>query len=226
MSRPLAGADALVQLDPVFAQMAMSAGHNLWSLPDLTPREKTFVCLTADLCHPHLGTPLAMHIEMASTHDVDAESIRELFRHLAPYVGYPIVVTAFQRLTELGLPAVRDDQPPTPAPLDDTLNDIVRELRTIAPGLAAFTEAQLTQRWTRPHLSVRERALACLVVDIFYQTLGPSLQLHSRIARAAGATDQTLDNLLRATAEFGLPRTWAAAHALAASSSPTEPSHP
>ncbi|MER7500881.1 carboxymuconolactone decarboxylase family protein [Nonomuraea pusilla] len=210
----LAGADGLAHLDPVFAQMALSAGHNLWGLPNLTTREKAFICLTADLCHPHLGTPLAMHVQMALTGGVDPESIRELFRHLAPYVGYPILVTAFQRLTELGLPEARDHQPLKAGALDGTLARVVQNLKAAAPGLADFSEQQLAQRWARPYLDVRERALACLVVDVFYQTLGESFQLHARLARAAGAGEETLHDLLRGVAEFGLARAWSAARLL------------
>jgi hypothetical protein len=40
----LAGADALTALDPVFARLAVGAGHNLWGLRHLAVREKTFVC--------------------------------------------------------------------------------------------------------------------------------------------------------------------------------------
>ncbi|MBL0885063.1 carboxymuconolactone decarboxylase family protein [Myceligenerans indicum] len=210
----LAGADALADLDPVFARFAVSGGHNLWNLSHLTVREKAFLCLTADLCHPHLGLPLAMHVQMARANDVDPESIRELLRHLAPYAGYPIVASAFQRLTELGLPGARDTEAAGPAGLRGGLARTVQDLREVDPGLAAFTEDQLAQRWARPHLSVRERALACLAVDVLHQTLGESLHLHADLARSAGATDDTLRNLLRGMAEFGLPRVWAAARAL------------
>jgi alkylhydroperoxidase/carboxymuconolactone decarboxylase family protein YurZ len=210
----LAGADALAALDPVFAQLAVGVGHNLWGLTHLTMREKAFICLTADLCHPHLDLPLAMHVQMAQANDVEPEAVRELYRHLAPYVGYPIVVTALQRLTELGLPQAQDDKPVEPTPLTGPLARAVRALEDVDSGLAAFTEDQLAQRWARPHLSVRERALACLVVDVFYQTLGESLRLHAELARSAGATDETLRDLLRGAAEFGMPRVWAAAQAL------------
>ncbi|WP_067834513.1 carboxymuconolactone decarboxylase family protein [Nocardia lijiangensis] len=216
----LAGADALTALDPVFAQLAVGVGHNLWGLTHLTPREKVFTCLTADLCHPHLDLPLAMHVQMASAHGVEPEAIRELFRHLAPYVGYPIVVPALQRLAELGLPEATDTDPVAPMPPDCALARAVRALHNVDPGLAAFTEDQFAQRWSRPHLSVRERALACLVVDIFYQTLGESLHLHAELARADGATDGTFRDLIRGVAEFGLARAWAAATALLPATEP------
>ncbi|QFY08866.1 dehydrogenase [Nonomuraea phyllanthi] len=210
----LAGAEALARLDPVFAQLAAGVGHNLWGLAHLTMREKAFVCLTADLCHPHLDVPLAMHVQMALSNQVEPEAIRELYRHLAPYVGYPILVTAFQRLAELGLPEARDDKPVELTPLRGELARAVHDLAAVDQGLAEFSEEQLAQRWARPGLSVRERAIACLVVDVCYQTLGESLRLHAALARSAGATDDTLRDLVRGVAEFGMARSWAAARAL------------
>ncbi|GAA3045780.1 carboxymuconolactone decarboxylase family protein [Streptomyces roseofulvus] len=210
----LAGAGDLTALDPVFARLAVGVGRHLWDLPHLTLREKAFVCLTADLCHPHLGTPLAMHVRTALAGGVEPEAIRELYRHLAPYVGYPVLVTAFQRLAELGLPAAEDDRAVEPKPLSGALARAVGDLERVDTGLATFTEDQLAQRWARPHLTVRERAVACLAVDVLYQTLGDSLRLHAALARAAGATDETLRDLVRGMAEFGLPRAWAAARAL------------
>ncbi|GAA2208399.1 carboxymuconolactone decarboxylase family protein [Nonomuraea monospora] len=207
MTRP---ADALTALDPVFARLATGAGHHLWALPHLTTREKAFIGLTADLCHPHPAT----HVQAALEHGVDPESIRELYRHLAPYVGYPALIGAFQRLTDLGLPPARDDNPVEPALLTGALARAVRDLEKTDLGLAVFTEDQLAQRWARPHLTVRERALACLVVDVFYQTLDHSLRLHAEVARSAGATDDTLRDLLRGVAVCGLPRAWAAARAM------------
>lgn len=162
-----------------------------------------------------------MHVRMALAHGVDPEAIRELYRHLAPYVGYPILVTAFQRLTELGLPEGQDPgtfspAPVTPEPLTGVLADAVQDLRTTDAGLAGFTEEQLVQRWSRPLLNVRERAIACLTVDVFYQTLGRSLRLHAELARSAGATEETFRDLICGVAEFGLARAWAAADALLA----------
>ncbi|MFG6200696.1 carboxymuconolactone decarboxylase family protein [Nonomuraea sp. JJY05] len=40
--------------------------------------------------------------------------------------------------------------------------------------------------------------------------------MHAELARSAGATDDTLRDLLRGAAEFGMPRVWAAAQALLA----------
>jgi 4-carboxymuconolactone decarboxylase len=61
---------------------------------------------------------------------------------------------------------------------------------------------------------VRERAIACLVVDILYQALDGSLRLHADLARSAGATEETFQDLLAGVAEFGMPRAWAAAAVL------------
>ncbi|MEV4065482.1 carboxymuconolactone decarboxylase family protein [Nonomuraea dietziae] len=43
---------------------------------------------------------------------------------------------------------------------------------------------------------------------------GPSLRLHAELVREAGATEETLRDLLRGVAEFGMPRAWAAAQVL------------
>lgn len=213
MTKPqLAGAGEIAKLDPVFAQMAVVAGHNLWGLHHLTMREKAILCLTADLCHPHLGMPFAMHVQMALSNGVEPQAIRELLRHLGPYVGYPILVPAFQQLAELEVP-VEDDPPPADnAALDGELAQFAKDIPT--SGLAAFTQEQFAQRWSRPGLSVRERAIACLAVDILYQTLGGSFHLHVNLALAAGADRNVLDDVLRGIAEFGLARAWNAAHAL------------
>lgn len=210
MNQPqLAGADDLGRLDPVFAEMAVVAGHNIWGLARLSMREKAILCLTADLCHPHLGVPMAMHVKMALNNGVEPQAIRELFRHLGPYVGYPILVPAFQQLAELDVPVENDPAPVEDAPLPPELAAFVASLPT--PGLAAFTEGQLAQRWSRPGLSLRERAIACLAVDILDQTLGDSFRLHLELALAAGADRDVLDDVLRGIAEFGLAQAWRAA---------------
>jgi alkylhydroperoxidase/carboxymuconolactone decarboxylase family protein YurZ len=209
----LAGADDLVGLDPVFAQMAVTVGRNLWGLPHLTMREKAIVCLTADLCHPHLGLPMAMHVKMALDNGVQPRMIRELLRHLGPYVAYPILVPAFAQLAELGVPVEDDPAPPGHAPLSPQLDAFASMLP--AAGLAAFTREQLAQRWARSGLSARERAISCLVVDILYQTLGDSFRLHLDLAVAAGADRAVLEDLLQGVAEFGLARAWNAARAIA-----------
>lgn len=214
MDQPqLSGADDLVRLDPVFAQMAVIAGHNIWGLPHLTVREKAILCLTADLCHPHLGVPMAMHVTMALDNGVEPEAIRELLRHLGPYVGYPILVPAFRQLAELGVTGEDDPAPVENVPLRPELAAFVSKIP--APGLAAFTEGQLAQRWSRPGLSVRERAIACLAVDILDQTLGDSFRLHLDLARAAGADRDVLDDVLQGIAEFGMARAWNAARLIA-----------
>jgi 4-carboxymuconolactone decarboxylase len=210
--QPLAGAEELTKLDPVFAQMAVQAGRNLWDLPHLSTFEKAILCITADLCHPHLDTPLAMHVQMALAGGVEPRAVRELLRHLGPYVGYPVLVPAFQRLAELGVPAETDPVPVMEAPLPSELARYSEDLPVA--GLAEFTRAQFAQRWARPGLSMRERAIACLAVDVHYQTLGESFALHVGLARAAGLEDATFHVILQGIAEFGLARAWNAARAL------------
>lgn len=50
----LASEERVLTLDPVFGRMGVEAGRSIWSIEELTMREKTFLCLAADLCHQHL----------------------------------------------------------------------------------------------------------------------------------------------------------------------------
>ncbi|MBF6167031.1 hypothetical protein IU486_20100 [Streptomyces gardneri] len=61
-------------------------------------------------------------------------------------MGYPVLVSAFQRLAELGLPAAQDTGPVAPVPPSGALARAVRGMQDVDPGLAAFTEDQFAQR--------------------------------------------------------------------------------
>ena len=93
----LASEDRVTALDPIFGQMGIEAGRHIWSIPHLTLREKTFLCLVADVCHPHLGLPFELHVGMGMKQGVTEEDFRELLRHLGPYAGYTACAVAFER---------------------------------------------------------------------------------------------------------------------------------
>ncbi|MFI9812051.1 carboxymuconolactone decarboxylase family protein [Saccharothrix variisporea] len=63
-------------------------------------------------------------------------------------------------------------------------------------------------------LTVRERAFATMSVDVHYQTLEESFEVHVRRALGAGATEQDVRAVLRFNAQFGTTRAWRAWKAL------------
>jgi 4-carboxymuconolactone decarboxylase len=212
----LASQERVAALDPQFGQMAAEVGRDAWSLPDLTMREKAFGCIAADLCTGGLGFPLATHVEMAGRYGVSVTDCRAAIRHLAPYVGYPTAAVALQQLQSL---AQESEEPlrqqyeriPTPQNVHDELVELDQDF-------ADFFASQFNQRWdSGADLSPRERALACLAVDVLTQTLTESFDLHLDLAVQAGATRATINAVLLLVAEYGMAKAWQALRTIQAS---------
>jgi 4-carboxymuconolactone decarboxylase len=201
--------DRVLELDDEFGPMAAEAGGYAMNVPGLTLREKVFTWITSDVCNGHLGLPYELHLKVAIDAGVSWQELREVLRHLAPYAGYPAVVQAFVRLGEISAgtasaTATSEDvvgQPPEPAAgVDSAFEDWLRD--------------QEQSRWHRPLLSARERALLCIVVDVFYQTLGEPLRVHLESAKAAGVDEETVRNQVRLMSELGSGKVWQALIAL------------
>ncbi|NJP94860.1 dehydrogenase [Nonomuraea sp. FMUSA5-5] len=201
--------ERVVVLDDDFGPMAVEAGGHAMSVPGLALREKVMVWLAGDVCNGHLGVPYELHLSLGLQAGLSWQELREVLRHLAPYAGYPAVVQAFVRLREIAdgadsAPASAGDpagEPPAPPEVDG--------------GFADWLRHQEETRWGRPLLTARERALLCVAVDVFYQTLGEPFRAHVEAARAAGVDAETLRNLLRLMGELGAGKVWQALEALA-----------
>ncbi|MDQ3787051.1 MAG: carboxymuconolactone decarboxylase family protein [Actinomycetota bacterium] len=63
-------------------------------------------------------------------------------------------------------------------------------------------------------LSVRERAFATITVDVLYQTLAESFEVHVSRALRAGATQDEVRAVVRFAAMFGMTRAWRAMRVL------------
>lgn len=48
-------------IDPTFGEMAVQMGEASWSIPELSPREKVFICIAADVCTRDIELPLHTH---------------------------------------------------------------------------------------------------------------------------------------------------------------------
>lgn len=221
----LAQQDDVAALDADFGAMAMAVGRHAWELPTLTMREKAFVFLAADLCSHCVGFPLRTHITMALSQGVSLAAQREALRHLAPYVGYPAVAEALMVVAEME----QAGQPEQAGQADDGNDagehvrvdvDVFENLRRMDPDFADFLADQMTERWNRPGLSLRERALCTIATDVCQGTLDESFRMHVDLARAHGAGDEPIRAVLLLVAEFGIAKAWRAYRALPAH--PTE----
>jgi alkylhydroperoxidase/carboxymuconolactone decarboxylase family protein YurZ len=204
------------ELDPVFAEMAAASFQLTESRTQLTPRELTLLSLVADVCEQVLGMPFELHVRAALDNGLDADDLRELLRFISYDSGYPAALAALERLAEVerkhGLPGptgqghqVNADGTGSPIP-----TAMRAQVRALDPGFADYMDLQSRMRANMSRISVRERAFATMTVDVLYQTLQESFRAHVGRALGAGATPDEVRAAVRATATFGMTRTWRA----------------
>jgi 4-carboxymuconolactone decarboxylase len=150
-----------------YAQEAVQ--ENLWRRPDLSPRDRSIVTLSA-LVARNQTIEMPTHVSQALDSGVKPGEISELITHLAFYSGWGNAMAA--------VPAVRDafaqrgigaDQLPAASPellpLDeateaDRAARVGQQVGPVAPGLNQFTtDVLFRDLWLRPGLAPRDRSL-------------------------------------------------------------------
>jgi alkylhydroperoxidase/carboxymuconolactone decarboxylase family protein YurZ len=211
-------------LDPVFSEMATAsfqlAKAGTEAGAELTPREVALLSLVADVCEQVFGAPFELHVRAALKSGLDADDLRELLRFISYDSGYPAALAALERLAEVererGLPGPTGqrhelDLAGTGSPMPAAMR---AEVRALDPGFADYMDLQSRMRAGMSRISVRERAFATMTVDVLYQTLQESFRTHVGRALGAGATPAEVRAAVRATAPFGMTRTWRALNVL------------
>jgi alkylhydroperoxidase/carboxymuconolactone decarboxylase family protein YurZ len=213
--------DRLAGIDPVFAQMLGATARHARALPELTEREKTFLCVVADTCQPSLGFAFEAHVGIGVARGVSTSDIRALLRFASYDCGYPAATAALERLAEFeaanGI---------TPTPAEPLADDLLATGPTAAPsplpeplraGLGEldpnFLEHfDLQSRMRSGHgpgtLTERERGFASLSIDVHYQTLEETFRAHVGRAMGGGASREDVRSALRFLAQFGVTRAW------------------
>ncbi|MPZ85258.1 MAG: carboxymuconolactone decarboxylase [Actinophytocola sp.] len=219
--------DRVAALDPVFAQMVGATAEHVHAIPELTDREKTFLCVVADVCQPSLGLAFEAHVRAGIGRGVSTTDIRALLRFISYDCGYPAAAAGFERLAEFeaaeGLSP--DEAAPLAADLLETgpgaapspLPDAVRaQLRELDDHFAEFFDLQSRMRsGAGPGtLTERERGFASMSIDVHYQTLEETFQAHVGRASRGGASHDDVRAALRFNAQFGVTRAWSAWKAL------------
>ncbi|WP_042397588.1 carboxymuconolactone decarboxylase family protein [Streptacidiphilus carbonis] len=208
------------ELDPVFAEMAAASFQRARAGKELTPRELALIGLVGDVCTQVLGMPYELHVRAALDNGLDADDLRELLRFLSYDSGYPAALAALERLAaierEHGLPGPTGqrhqvDADGTGSPMPAAMR---AEVRALDPDFADYMDLQSRMRAGMSRISVRERAFATMAVDVAYQTLQESFRAHVGRALGAGATPDEVRAAVRATAPFGMTRTWRALNVL------------
>jgi len=206
----LSNQDTVESLDADFAKMAVEVGQHAWGITALTMREKAFIFVAADLCARSLGFALQTHVAMARSQGVSVPTLQEAVRHLAPYVGYPTAAEALIVLAQLDDTGDDPETPPTATPHLELDTEVLQQIRLLDNDFGHFYHKQFVDRWGRPGLSIRERALATIATDVLNQTLGDSYALHINIALSHGAKVEQIRAVLHLVAEYGIAKTWRA----------------
>jgi alkylhydroperoxidase/carboxymuconolactone decarboxylase family protein YurZ len=93
---------------------------------------------------------------------------------------------------------------------ETTLQRITKPRRRIR----RLFQEQFIDRWGRPHLTIRERALCTIATDVLNGTLDESFRLHVDLALRDGAGMAQIRAVLLLVAEFGIAKAWQAYRAL------------
>jgi alkylhydroperoxidase/carboxymuconolactone decarboxylase family protein YurZ len=219
--------DRLAALDPVFAQLVGATAKFVRAIPELTDREKTFLCVTADVCQGSLGLAFTAHVRAGLKAGVSTSDVRELLRFVSYDCGYHAATAGIERITELetelGIQSpdaelladelVSTGPDAAPSPLPDAVRARLAELD---PHFAAYFDLQSRMRTGHGPgtLTERERGLVSLSVDVHYQTLADTFRTHVGRALRGGATPEDVRAALRFLAQFGVTRAWHAWEAL------------
>jgi 4-carboxymuconolactone decarboxylase len=210
----LTSEDRVTGLDPIFGPMGIEAGRAIWEQRALSMREKACLTIAADLSVPELGLPFELHVAMAlGQARMSVEDLRELLRHVAPDAGFNIVAMGFQRLATVA--AELGHNPESSARRTDGGAQVYDDatmaaLRKLDPEFANVVDRMSRQLWWRSGLSIRERCLATLAVDVIGGTLGAPFEAHVRLCRQAGLTKAECQAAVRILAEFSIPKAWQA----------------
>jgi len=219
--------ERLVELDPLFAQMSGATAGLAQALPELTDREKTFLCVVADVCQSSFGLAFDAHLCAGMERGVSPSDVRALLSFVSYDCGYHAATAALERLADfearhgvthgevetLAPELVATGAGAAPSPLPEGVRDRLRDLD--AQFLDFF---DLQSRMRTGHgpgtLSERERGMACLSVDVHYQTLRDTFRAHVGRALGGGASREDVRAALRFNGQFGATRAWHAWEAL------------
>jgi alkylhydroperoxidase/carboxymuconolactone decarboxylase family protein YurZ len=213
--------ERVAALDPVFAQMVGATARHVRAVPELTDREKTFLCVVADVCQPSLGLAFEAHVRAGAANGVSTADIRALLRFISYDCGYHAATAGFERLVEFEAAAgisrtevepLADDLLLTgpdaaPSPLPDAVR---AQLEELDPHFAEHFHLQSRMRsGSGPDtLTERERGFASMSIDVHYQTLEETFEAHIGRALRGGATVEDVRAVLRFNAQFGVTRAW------------------
>jgi len=175
MAASRSGSDAVMREDlrmvaPALERYAQETlSGKLWRRPDLTPRDRGLVTLSA-LIARNQTVELAAYVNLALENGVSPAEISEVITHLAFYAGWGNAMAAVAAAQDVfARRGVGADQLPLAEPellpLDEAAEAqraarVGQDVGPVAPGLNQFTtDVLFRDLWLRPGLAPRDRSL-------------------------------------------------------------------
>jgi 4-carboxymuconolactone decarboxylase len=186
---------------PALDRYAQGPLAELWRRPDLSPRDRSLVTLSA-LIARNQTVELPRYLDLALDNGATAGEVSEAITHLAFYSGWgnamAAVGAARDVLARRGV--VADQLPPAEPellPLDQAAEarrsaSVAQQVGPVAPGLEQFTtDVLFRDLWLRPGLAPRDRSLVTI----------SALIASGQLAQLSGHLNRAMDNgLTRAQA--------------------------
>lgn len=200
-------------IDRDFGEAALRFANPSWEMPELSDKQRSFMCMAADMCRGWLGLPFAMHAKMALKSGAKRSELKEVILHAAPDAGFTIALSAMLRLKLMtwwrGLreraPAAGGEAPPDIMALLPPGTD---------PAVAEQFRLGVLPIWQRGGLAFEDRVLVTLACDVTHHTLGAPFAFHLAIAEAAGVPKARLQKAVMFVAEYAFGKSWEALAAM------------
>jgi 4-carboxymuconolactone decarboxylase len=142
---------------------------DLWSRPDLSPRDRSIVTLAA-LIARNQSVELPHYLHLALDNGVAPGEVSEIITHLAFYSGWANAMSAVAVAKDIfAQRGIGVDQLPAASPQLLPLDEVAEEQRAtrvqqdvgpVSPGLVQYTgDLLFRDLWLRPDLAPRDRSL-------------------------------------------------------------------
>lgn len=176
---------------PALQQYTDTTVYRLWQRPELSPRDRSMVTVTALITRGH-HVELSDQLVRALEHGVTAGELSEIVTHLAFYAGWPTALAAVPTVRQvfdaLGvdveqLPRARGPLLPVDEP-EETARaaTVARDFGSTAPGVLEYTtDVVFGNLWLRAGLLPRDRSLVTVAALI---AAGQTAQIPYHLGRA------------------------------------------
>jgi 4-carboxymuconolactone decarboxylase len=198
-------------INPKFGDLCTRAAGEVWGLPLISQKLKALITIAIDVVNQDQvgpGNPYGAHVNMALKQGSNRDEIEEVLLFTCVYAGFNKAAGAFGCLNDLlgpppaTLPEGALDYDPNV--LEDT--GIKEDLAKLDNAFGSLFYRLAVQVWGLPIISVRDKALIAIAIDIAHQDkvsgeVDP-FHAHVQIALKNGATIAEIEEVITFTCVY------------------------